>query len=454
MRFISIILVVYIINFYSVSPSFAGEIDDLREEIAAMKRDYGAKIEKLEDQIRSLAEKQDLKVEKLEEKIDKSAVTMEYVGRYNGPFEKGGVIIKNPSGFGSVSVGGYADIEYENFENSTSTFDQHRWIINIGAELFDRLRFYSEYEIEHGGPNISGGGGEAKVEQAWIEYGINDWINVRAGALLVPFGRYNLYHDSDLQDLQERPLVARRVIPTTWTEAGAGIAGLFDPLFDKYEELTLGYEFYVINGLNAGFDDSGLRGARGGLSSDNNNNKAIVGRTVISPALGHEVGGSFYYGEFANGGDYMTGAAIDWFSSWEVPLDITGLNIGPMELVGEYAYFSMDEPSDTNISEYATGVRIQANLHFWPEFFDDTFLGRNFEDPTFTLVGRYGWIRIDDDSDATTGFNEEQRWTIGLNYRPVDSWVFKVEYLWNDTKNEPLERGSNDGFMASVAMGF
>ena len=84
----------------------------------------------------------------------------------------------------------------------------------------------------------------------------------------------------------------------------------------------------------------------------------------------------------------------------------------------------------------------------------DTFLGRTFEDPVFTLVGRYGWARIDDDADAGTGDNEEERWTLGINYRPVESWVMKLEYQWNETENEALERGNNDGWFWSVAMGF
>ncbi|HEO64059.1 MAG TPA: hypothetical protein ENN78_02180, partial [Candidatus Omnitrophica bacterium] len=182
----------------------ADEIDGLKKEIQRIREDYESKIQRLQAQIDELGRKQEERTAQIEEKIDERMLDVEYVGRYEGPFKKGGLLIKNPSGFGSVSVGGYADIEFENFQKTHSTFDQHRWVINIGAELADRLRFYSEYEIEHGGPNAQNSGdGEAKVEQAWIDYLINDAINFRAGALLVPFGRYNLYHDSDLQDLTD-----------------------------------------------------------------------------------------------------------------------------------------------------------------------------------------------------------------------------------------------------------
>jgi hypothetical protein len=36
----------------------------------------------------------------------------------------------------------------------------------------------------------------------------------------------------------------------------------------------------------------------------------------------------------------------------------------------------------------------------------------------------------------------------------VESWVLKLEYQNNFSRNETLERGNNEGFIASVAMGF
>lgn len=417
------------------------EIGQLKQQIAQMRAEHDAQISKLQAQIDDLASKSEVDQARLEEKVDKKLLDAEYVGRYEGPFKKGGLIVRDQSGFGSVSVGGYMDHEFADFENTKSTFDQHRWILNVGAELHERLRFYSEYEIEHGGTDASGSG-EAKVEQAWVDYKIIDEFNLRGGALLVPFGRYNLYHDSDLQDLTARPIVTRDIIPTTWTESGAGFWGEFDRAFN-IESLKIGYEAYVINGLDDGFSDTGLGNSRGSLQLDNNNNKAMVGRVVVSPALGHEVGVSGYTGRYNNEDDYITAGAVDLLSTW-----------GPVELLGEYAHFNVDEPAASNVANNFEGFYAQLNYHFWPKFMDRTFLKTGFDHPTFTLAGRYDWVRISDDGDVTVGDNEEDRWTLGLNYRPVESWVFKVEYQWNYTNNETLERGNNDGIFTSVAMGF
>lgn len=455
MKILGIMLTALITAMLTISPVWADEVEELRTMIQDMRRDYESRIQILEDKIDQLQVSQERQVEKkvaaahaeLKQEIADGSWKAQYVGRYEGDFQKGGLEVESPSGMAKVTVGGYMDHEFENFENTDSTFDQHRWIINVGAQLGERLRFFSEYEIEHGGPDASGGG-EAKVEQAYIDYLIEDWVNFRAGAMLVPFGRTNIYHDSDLRDLTARSLVARDIIPTTWTESGVGLYGEFEPRIGEYEDLVVNYEVQVINGLDDGFSDTGMGGARGSLSGDNNNNKAMVGRVVLSPAIGQELGLSAYYGKYNDYGDAISGKAVDFLSKW-----------GPLELTGEYAYFKVNAPDFavsgiTDIADEFEGYSVQAAYHFWPEFLTETFLGRGFEDPVFTLVSRYGWARIDDDADAGTGDNEEDRITLGLNYRPVESWVFKLEYQWNDTENEALERGKNNGWFWSVAMGF
>lgn len=439
-------------GFLAPTTASAATLEQLEEQLNELRSSYEHRVEQLEAEIAELKKNQkSAPVQYAQPQTTAAAaeeaggLEVEYVGRNQEMFGKGGLLVRDHSGFGHVSVGGYIDHEFENFQNTDSNFDQHRWIINIGAELGDRLRFYSEYEIEHGGPNSANNAGEAKVEQAQIDFMITDWVNARAGALLVPFGRYNIYHDSDLQDLTDRPLVARRVTPTTWTEAGAGLFGSFNPIIGDYEDLLVSYEGYVINGLEEDtINDRGFRSAKGSLGSDNNNSKSVVGRLMVSPLPGHEIGFSGYHGNYANSGDAdITGGGIDWFSSY-----------GPVELVGEYAYFDVEEVLGGGQPDEVQGFYAQANYHFWPEFLDNTFLGKRFDHPTFTLIGRYGWAQIDDDADINVGDNEEERITLGLNYRPVESWVLKLEYQWNDTDNEALERGDNDGFMASVAMGF
>ena len=452
----SLFLGIWVLTFFLSSPVRAETIEDIQASMKEMKRDYETRIKELEAKIETLnskqqensakiedmAIKQDEQVVSIEQKMDEKSLDIEYVGRGNAPVGKGGLVIRNPFGFGNVSVGGYADLEYGDFENTDASFTQHRWVINIGAFPHERLRFNSELEIEYGGPNVPNADGEVKVEQAYMDYLISDAINLRAGALLVPFGRYNLTHDSDLQNLTDRPIMAKDVVPTTWTEAGAGVFGRFSPVLGSYEDMNLNYELYVVNGLDSGFSDTGLGGGRPGLKTDNNDDKSVVGRLAISPWLNQEVGVSGYRGEYDASGHDIAGVGVDSLLTW-----------GPLEWINEYAYFDVEEGS-TDVANFFQGAYSQLNYDFWLKFLDHSFLGRDFKNPKLTLVGRYDWGLISDDSDASLGNNEEKRWTLGLNYRPVDNFVFKFEYQWNQTTGETLERGDNNGFLTSMAIGF
>lgn len=465
LRSLIILTVVFFNGMTWTGTVFADDIEDLKKQVQELKTDYESKIQKLQAQIDTLSKKQEEKVTQIEEKLDKKMIDVEYVGRYEGPFGKGGLLIKNPSGFGNVSLGGYGDIEFESFQNTNSTFDQARFVLNVGAQPHERILFYSEFEIEHGGINYPGGDGEAKIEQAWMNYIVNDWISLKGGIFLVPFGKFNLLHDSDIQELTDRPLFARRLIPSTWTDAGFGFLGEI-PIGEKLNwkilpDFYLNYETYAGNGLDEDISDRGLRDARGSASNDLNNNKDFMTRLGFGFNKNLEIGLSSYIGKFGrsgnstrNGRDRILGIGSD-----------IDFKRGPFELVGDFAYFDFqdgalvdhDNSNSTaavSAPKYMRGFYIEPRYHFWPRFLNNTFLGRGFKDPKLTLVSRYDWVKIGDDGDAGVGDNREERFTLGMNYRPIQSWVFKLEYQRNITSNEVLERGNNDGVMSSMAIGF
>ncbi|MGB2724115.1 MAG: hypothetical protein WBC46_06095, partial [Nitrospira sp.] len=135
-----------------------------------------------------------------------------------------------------ATVGGYADVMYnslsrQNLDNpSRNSFGQQRMVPFIYADITDHIKFATEIEIERGGQNApQSGDGSMQIEFAQLDYLIDEAINLRAGILLMPVGKFNLLHDSPLNDLVDRPMVSRIVIPSTWFEAGAGIYGTLYP---------------------------------------------------------------------------------------------------------------------------------------------------------------------------------------------------------------------------------
>lgn len=430
-------------------PDLAGRLSDIADQVSALGKQVGVlgkKIETLETKEKVKAEtetRMDLKsiIEKnqeLEEEIDflQQQVTL---------FQK----VERGLNFSF-----YGTLEFEDFQNTDSSFDARSIELFVDARLTDRLRGFAEIEFEKTATTEPGNRqGEVEVEQGWMEYSINPYINPRAGVILVPFGRFNLEHFDPFRDLTDRPIAMRRVIPATWSAAGAGFTGNF-PLGEKLginalQELSLDYQFYFINGLTNEISDQGTRSARGSFGSDNNGNKAAVGRLNVSPFPDYEVGLSGYFGEYDDKGREISGFDVDW-----------KFVQGPLEFIGEYAFF---DPQNGGLQRGSTTLTVpgklhggyaQTNYHFWFDFLNDTFLAKSFSNPTFTAILRYGEATIDDDNDPGTGSNEEYRWTFGLNYRPVETFVFKVEYQFNHTKNEALEKGSRDGFVASVSAAF
>jgi len=336
-----------------------------------------------------------------------------------------------------ATLGGYVDVMYNNLSRqnldnpSRNTFGQQRLVPFIYADITEHVKFATEIEIERGGTNAPiAGDGSMQIEFAQLDYLINEAINLRAGILLLPVGKFNLLHDSPLNDLVDRPMVSRIVIPSTWFDAGAGIYGTLYPS----PRSKLDYEVYAVNGFSniAGAPtDLGTRGTRGSVSRDRDDSKAIVGRLAFSPILGIEVAGSGYHGLYKQAAGAVGNGYIDMFA-----LDWT-LQKGPFEVIGESAW--------TRISNNGTGPAgmqgyyIQGNYHFMPEFLKRLAPSHFTDASTFTAVVR--WERVDTDTDNRTlalaqgNRRELERLTLGINFRPIEDTVFKFDWQFNTQQN-------------------
>ena len=342
-------------------------------------------------------------------------------------------------------VGGYIDFTFSDCNNANSRdcregkeFDQERFVPFFYSQVTDRLSVATELEIEHGGPQGNQGDGDVKVEFATMDYRFEDWMNLRGGIILMPMGRFNLVHDSPLNDLPLRPMVSRLIIPSTFAESGLGFFGTVYPT----QLSKVDYEFYVVNGFDGGssanggatFGEGGYRGNRGSFQTDNNENKAIVSRVSVSPILGVEVAGSVHHGKWDDEADhYMTIWAVDGL-----------LQRGPFELLGEAGWTrvrggsSNPDAADGTPPKKMAGYYVQGNYHFMPEFLKQaapTYFG---DSSTFTAVVRWG--DVDTNTQSNDNVNDIQRFTLGINFRPVEDSVIKFAYTWNDHKDDPQSR--------------
>jgi hypothetical protein len=138
-----------------------------------------------------------------------------------------------------LSIGGYGQLDYnqplEKDVYRNGIMDVHRMVLLFGYKFNDRTNFVTEIEFEHVN--------EAYVEQAFLNYKINKWLNFRGGLMPIPMGITNEYHEPTTFNGVNRTLVDTKIIPTTWRELGAGFTGSFN-------EISLKYQAYMVNGFN------------------------------------------------------------------------------------------------------------------------------------------------------------------------------------------------------------
>ena len=346
-----------------------------------------------------------------------------------------------------ATIGGYVDVMYnvlsrQNLDNpSRNSFGQQRLVPFIYADITDRIKFAAEIELERGGPNApQGTDGSIQIEFAQLDYLVNEMVNVRGGLLLMPVGKFNLLHDSPLNDLVDRPMVSRIIIPSTWFEAGAGIYGtLYPSSLSKID-----YEVYAVNGMSqtaGAITDLGVRSARGSVSRDRDDSKAVVGRVAFSPMLGIEIAGSGFHGQYKPSAGAIGSGIIDLFA-----VDWT-LQRGPFELIGEAAWSRISNNNATGVAGNGIGPAgmfgyyIQGNYHFMPEILKRLAPTHFSDASTFTATVR--WEQVDTDTDNRTNGGENtlgnrrelDRLTVGLNFRPIEDMVFKINWQYN-TQND------------------
>ncbi len=341
---------------------------------------------------------------------------------------------------GNTRIGGYAEVHfrYARVEGITEelTFDPKRFNLFTHTVVSDRVRVASELEFEEGGE-------ELKIEMAFIDFEIHPALTFRGGIILSPLGRFNLSHDSPVNDLTDRPLVSTEIIPTALSEAGMGFYGAFYPTPSS----RISYEFYGVNGFSDGVilsDPAGTRIAAGkGNFEDNNRHPSWVGRLAISPQPAWELGGSFHTGPYsvwkADGltiGEKrgLTILALDWNVLWK-----------SFELLGEYARAAIDVPRESAVFQAnQQGFYGQVNAHFGRSWL--TALPKS----VFTGVVRVG--AVDFDSDATG--DSHRRLTLGLNFRPHEDTVFKLDYRRDWERDVFNNEARGAAFLFSVATYF
>lgn len=338
----------------------------------------------------------------------------------------------------TTAFGGYFDTEWKSTGKENS-FIAHRLVLQTSAQPHPAVLFNTELEYEYGGAvNALGNTGEIKLEQAWVDYRANDLATIRAGIVLVPFGRLNYLHDSDVRDTTNRPILNRYVVPTTWSDTGVGVHGS-----TEIANVDVTYEAFLLNGLTATPSTStGIRSVRPGFKKDNNTEKAFAMRLGVNPSIQTEMGFSFYNDLLRSN---STTGSQEGFQMYG--FDVLH-KMGAFEVAGEFALSHLDTADPTSTAAQQDGYFIEARYHYLPEFLKGVIGANQFDDPSMVWFVRHGEVELNRGGSAS---KSQKQTTWGVNYRPLKLFAMKFEYEFN---RGDLSEGDEDALWSSVAFGF
>lgn len=319
---------------------------------------------------------------------------------------------------GETSIGGYGELHYNNLSNGESgaareekrEIDFHRFVLFFGHEYNDKVRFFSELELEH---SLAGDDkpGEVELEQAYVEIDVAESTQFKAGLFLVPVGILNETHEPPTFYGVERNPVEKNIIPATWWEAGVALSGQFAS--------GVSYDVALHSGLAGGTD---IRGGRQKVAKANANDGAITARIKYTGIEGLELATSVQ-----QQGD-LTQDATDAINGGTLVETHAIYTIDALTLKALYAAWDIDVDGGDAADEQ-DGYYVEAGYKLTEK------LG---------VFARYNeWSK-----DKTADDNEQT--DIGVNYWPHENVVFKLDLV----ESEDKDGNEMDGFNLGVGYQF
>ncbi len=303
-----------------------------------------------------------------------------------------------------TTIGGYGELHYNNLSANDPSrdldrIDFHRFVLFFNHAFNDRTRFYSEVELEHSFISDSGGDtpGEVELEQAYIEFDLNQNLHAKGGLFLVPVGILNETHEPTTFYGVERNDVENIIIPTTWWEAGAALNGMFGSGWAWDMGLTSGLGMET-----SGSDAFRVRSGRQKVAEALANDGAVTGRLryIGIPGLTASVSVQYQFDPSQEKND-----GLDSGTLLEGHIDYQRKGFGLRALYARWD-FSGDAVE-------AAGAERQSG---W------------YVEPSYRLNSHFGFYTRYEQLDGYRKADRFDQWEIGMNWWPYENIVVKLDY--------------------------
>jgi hypothetical protein len=313
-----------------------------------------------------------------------------------------------------TNIGAYGELHFNFLEGSSgaenkSEADFHRFVLFVNHEFSDKIRVFTELELEH---SLAGDGkpGEIELEQAYLQFDLPQNYTAVAGLFLVPVGIINETHEPTTFYGVERNPIEKNIIPTTWWEGGGMLTRRFD------NGITT--DLAVSTGLQTGRSTPGdfnLRSGRQKVAEANASDVAVTGRIVYRGTPGLEVGTTLHWSEDVNSSGENTPATL--FEGHVV------YQKGPFGFRALYARWDLYSDAAEDI-----GRDEQYGFYVEPSYKLSDQLG---------VFARYNQFKNQAGSEGGT----QRQYDVGFNYWPHQRVVLKLDgqFQRNDNGSPELD---------------
>lgn len=319
----------------------------------------------------------------------------------------------------ATTIGGYGELHYNNLDaedpaNDVDEIDFHRFVLFVGHRFSDRVRFFSELEVEH---SLAGDGapGEVELEQAYVDIGLSESVTARAGLFLLPIGFLNETHEPPTFYGVERNDIENVIVPTTWWEGGGGFSGNTDS--------GIGWDVAMHSGLampTTGGSAFRVRSGRQKVAEALNSNWAYTARVRYAGFDGLELAASYQY---QSDPSQMPGDGLD--AGHLLVANLTW-RLDDFMLKALYGSWRFD-----GFAVEAAGADEQDG---W------------FIEPSYRLSDKWGVYSRFEDVDGARAVDQFSQWEAGFNYFVHPNVVLKFDYRQRDLDLPAVAAQEFDGF--------
>ena len=326
-----------------------------------------------------------------------------------------------------LPVAGYMDMHFNKERGDAFRPDFHRFVLLFGHSFSDRIKFWSELEVEHA--LVQGGveSGEVALEQAYLDFLVKPYLNFRAGMLLTPMGIVNERHEPPSFNGVERPFVETVIIPTTWRELGFGLTGDLGRGFryraylgSSLDALRFGAEFGISEGKSSGLDSS-FR------------NPAKMARVEYTGVRRLTLGTSFYSGHAGYNtpgvNPRVTIGEFDGRYSFR-RFDLRGLfaQTAITRTVELNRFIQRQSGVNPNVAKQLRGYYVEPGVHLLPRK-----LGKD-------LIAFARYERYNTQHRLEAGYTplpqfDRSSWVTGITFKPTPDVALKFDYNFNRNRS-------------------